>query len=86
MIMEILTYNNKIMMNYVYIIYIRYLYILDKNTRKVNKIDNIVTKVETSLANFGLENIVENANEKLSTVLLYKKQTKNILYALSLKP
>lgn len=61
------------MMNYVYIIYIRYLYILDKNTRKVNKIDNIVTKVETSLANFGLENIVENANEKLSTVLLYKK-------------
>ena len=73
MIMEILTYNNKIMMNYVYIIYIRYLYILDKNTRKVNKIDNIVTKVETSLANFGLENIVENANEKLSTVLLYKK-------------
>jgi hypothetical protein len=29
--------------------------------------------VDTSLANFGLEKIVENANEKLSTVLLYKK-------------
>lgn len=46
---------------------------LDKNTRNVRRIESIVTKVDTSLANFGLENIVEKANEKLRTVLLYRK-------------
>ena len=46
---------------------------LVKNTKNVSKIDNIVTNVDTSLANFGLENIVEKANEKFKTVLLYRK-------------
>jgi len=58
--------------SYLYI-WLVYLYMLVKNTKNVSKIDNIVTNVDTSLANFGLENIVEKAKEKFKTVLLYRK-------------